>query len=249
MTKIKYLFRFFLLIALIATSLETQAQVKYALKAGLNMSDIKHIPKGEFYVFFDTKKQLGYHFGVTVDCMLKDEIGLQTGLMFYRKGYDIDFNNIQYYFGPSVVPDFVRVEGEDKFTTNYLEVPLNVFYKINRFQVYTGGYIARGISGKREWDFFSAFGETSGENDFKPVLEKVEEGDLEEDQLAFYALDFGLNFGVGYQMGPILFNLGYSLGLGNISPEQEEGGRYDGRDVLKRSNRIVSFSMSYILNE
>lgn len=249
MTKTNYLLKSFLLIVLLAIGLQTQAQVKYAVKVGLNMGEIKHIPKSEFFIYTDTKKQLGYHLGVTVDWMLKDKIGFQTGFMFYRKGYDTDFNKNKYYFGPGVVADFVRVEGEEKFTTNYLEVPLNFTYKIKGFQIYTGGYIARGISGKRQWDFSSVFGEFSGENEFKPVLEEVKEGELTADEFAFYAFDFGLNLGVGYQKGPILFNFGYSLGLGNSTAEQEEERRYDNRENLKRSNRIFALSMSYILNE
>ena len=249
MTKTNYLLKSFLLIVLIAISLPTKAQVKYALKVGVNMNDIKHIPKGEFYSFIDTKKQKGYHFGVTVDWMLKGKFGLQSGLMFYRKGFDLKFNANRYYFGPGVVADFVGVEGEDKYTTNYLEVPLNVTYKLKGFQVYTGGYIAKGISGNRQWDYSTFFSTTSGENDFKPVLGKSDEGELAEDERAFYALDFGLNLGVGYQIGPILFNFGYSLGLGNLTPEFEEERRYDGREILKRSNRVVSLSLSYILNK
>ena len=249
MAKANYLLRSFLLIALLAISLEMQAQVKYAVKVGVNMGEIKHIPKGEFFIYTDTKKQLGYHFGVTVDWMLKDKIGFQTGFMFYRKGYDTDFNKRRYYLGPATIVDFVGVEGEEKFTTNYLEVPLNFTYKIKDFQIYTGGYIARGISGKRQWDFSSVSGEFSGENDFKPVLEEVKEGELTADEFAFYAFDYGLNFGAGYQIGPILFNFGYSLGLGNSTAEEEEERRYDNREILKRSNRVFSLSMSYILNK
>jgi len=93
------------------------------------------------------------------------------------------------------------------------------------------------------------FEEFSGENDFKPVLGIVDEGELEEDEFAFYALDFGLNFGAGYQMGSVLFNFGYSLGLGNITAEIENDNPYNTRETLKRSNRVISFSISYILNQ
>jgi len=90
MTKTNYLLRYFLLIALVAISLQTQAQVKYALKVGLNMSEIKHTRRSFNAYNYPAQKQVGYHVGVTVDWMLKDKFGLQTGFMFNRKGYNVD---------------------------------------------------------------------------------------------------------------------------------------------------------------
>lgn len=239
----KYLLRTFVVSALIALSVQTQAQVKFGVKAGLNANNISQNFKESDWES-DTKMKLAYHIGATVDYGFSDAISLQTGLMLSSKGYKDDLEQD--------LDDDETVEGYDKYTFNYLEIPIHVAYKINdNFQVFAGPYLAFGIGGKNKWDItytYDGNSETySDEEKFKAVFGEVKDGDLGDDESAYRALDFGLDFGVGYQTGPILINAGYSLGLGNLMPSYE-GSDQDPKDY-KISNRVITLSVSYFFGE
>jgi len=50
-------------------------------------------------------------------------------------------------------------------------------------------------------------------------------------------IDAGLNFSVGYKLNNgILFNVGYGLGLSNLSPE---------KDQKNSSNRVINFGIGF----
>lgn len=133
-----------------------------------------------------------------------------------------DFN----YDLEQYLDDDESIEGYDRDIYNYLEIPIHFAYKLDAFQIYAGPYVAIGIGAKNEWDNISTYddGEVyryEGENRYKPVFGEVGEGDISSGESPFRALDFGLNFGIGYEVGPILINAGYSMGLGNLTPAYE----------------------------
>lgn len=232
----KYLLRTLVISALIAVSMQTEAQVKFGVKAGLNINNISQNYK-DSDLEFDTKMLLAYNIGATVDFGLSDAFSLQTGLMLTSKGFSYDMEEMS----------GEEIEGYSRFILNYIEVPINAAYKFNGFQIYAGPYVAIGIGGKNKWDYTYAGETNADESKLKPVFGEVGEGDLGEDEGAFNALDYGLNFGVGYQVGPILINAGYSLGLGNINPGFE-GDDGDIKDY-KMSNRVINLSVSYFFGE
>ena len=54
------------------------------------------------------------------------------------------------------------------------------------------------------------------------MLQVVEDYLDDEDVWELYrAFDFGLNLGVGYQVKSVLFNVGYSFGLTNLTPKYD----------------------------
>lgn len=232
----KYLIRMFFVIALVAISVQTNAQVKFGVKAGLNMNNIsQNFEESDWED--ETKMSLAYSFGVTVDYGLNDALSLQSGLMLTSKGFAYD---VEEEWGEGV-------EGSDKLILNYLEVPFNFAYKVSDFQVYAGPYVAIGIGGKNKWDVSYDGESDADEFKLKPVFGKVTEDDLGDDEDAYNALDYGLNFGIGYQVGPILINAGYSLGLGNITPNYDFED-FDPKD-FKQANRVITFSVSYFFGE
>lgn len=235
MYKIKCLLRTFLVSAIIAFSVQVEAQVKFGVKAGLNMNNINQNYKVSAYES-GTKIRLAYNIGATIDWALTDVFSFQSGLMFTSKGYSYDFKN------PNGIDDYyANLEGYDKVIINYLEVPVNFTYKIDDFQIYAGPYLAYGIGGKNKWDYTHIAGSDLGVTKYKPVFKSVDDVELNDEEKAYFGLDYGLNFGIGYQVGPILFNAGYSLGLGNITAEYDEEYRKD----FQESNRVISLSASY----
>ena len=171
-----------------------------------------------------------------VDVEFTDVIGLQSGLIFSSKGFNYD---IEETWGEGY-------EGTDKVTTNYLEIPINLAFKISDFQIYAGPYLAFCLGGNNTWDVTYEDDNDYDESDemkIKPVFGEVGEDDLDDDEGAINALDYGLNVGIGYQAGPMLFNAGYSLGLANFTSEFE-GSDIDPKD-FKQTNSVISLSVSF----
>ncbi|MDD2563943.1 MAG: porin family protein [Salinivirgaceae bacterium] len=225
-----------------AISFQAMAQLTYGVKLGLNGNSIHQNYKnsdGESAL----KMRLGFHLGATVDYAFTDALSFQSGLLYSMKGTKFDLEE-------GMLPG-VSVEGYSRTTLNYLEIPLHVAYKINDFQIYAGPYLAYCLGGKHKWDYKTTVGAISltseGDAKIKSFLGKVKSDDLGAGESAVNALDLGLNFGVGYKIGAILINAGYSLGMGNLSPKMDVSG-YDRAD-FKENNRVLSLSVSYFLGQ
>lgn len=227
-----------LLVACGALSLQAQ-DIKIGGKVGLNLADV-----GQNYAEEDfesaTNMKPSFHVGIVADIGLTDELTVQPGILFSQKGASFDLE--ENFEGAE------NVDGYDRLTLNYIEIPINVTYNINDFQIFAGPYVGIGIGGMNKFDYSyedPLFGSISeeGEISYKPFFGEVKEGDLEEDENAFSALDFGVNLGLGYNVGPVLINAGYSLGLANLTPSYDFEG-FDRAD-LKQTNRVITLSLTY----
>ncbi len=229
----KYFIKAFVIIGLITFSLQSQAQVKFGVKAGINLCDIavKYADRDREP---DTKLKFGFHVGGTVDIGLMDMLSLQTGLLFSVKGTKTDLDN-------NLQPN-TSVTGFDRYTYYYLQIPIHAALKIKNFQIYAGPYIAMGIGGKNKYDFtitYQGYEDINeGTTKYRAKLGKVDPDDIAGDEGAFKATDLGLDLGIGYQFGPILINTGFSFGLGNITPKWR-GSTIDPKD-WKQSNRVFT---------
>ena len=224
----------------IATLFSAQAfaQLKVGGKAGLNLAN-QSFDYDDSDAEPATNMRVGFHIGAAVEYGLSDDLAIQSGLLFTQKGFSFDLEDD--------LPDGTSVDGYDRVSLSYLEVPISVAYKISDFQVYAGPYVAFGIAGRNNWDYtVEAGGVSEDYNDeisLKPSFGEVTEEDLADDEDAFSAFDFGLNFGLGYQFGPMLVNAGYSLGLGNTFPayDLEDFDRAD----FNQNNRVITVSLTY----
>ena len=240
----KIFLKTFIISALTISSLQVQGQVKFGAKAGLNINSVGHSSKDseqekETKSLINSKA--GYHFGAFIDYNFSDVLSIRPELLFSSKGYSIDIEKIY---------EDVKPKGYWRTTYNYLEIPINVAYKINDLQIFAGPYIAFGLGGreKRKIEFD---GETLEEKTkLKPKFGKLNDDDFEDesedDYDYFKAFDFGLNLGVGYAFGPISVNAAYSLGLGNVITKYEGD---EDTDKEKFSNRVFSLSLAYTFGE
>jgi hypothetical protein len=236
----------FSLLILVAFTFSAKAQVEFGIKAGANFSNISMDFKDSDWEMA-TKIKPAFHFGVTADVPFSDNFSFQPGLLYSSKGFSYDMEEfIETFFGD--LPEEASIDGYARATYNYLEVPLNFAFKTNGLQIFAGPYVAMGLSGKQKYDLtVSYMGVSDSDTDemkLKPVFGEVKEGDLGEDEDAFSALDYGINAGVGYRVGPVLIQAGYSLGLGNMNPAYEGGSDSD-RDDYKITNRVITLSASY----
>ncbi|MDY0103650.1 MAG: porin family protein [Lentimicrobium sp.] len=243
--------RFLMLIILAALTFSVRAQVTLGVKVGANLSNI-HQDYKDSDAEDVTKIRPGFHFGLTADVPFSDNFSFQPGLLFSTKGCNYDINYTEDEVPSKGVAELVTIEGDASTALNYLEIPLHFAYKANDFQVFAGPYVALGLSGKYKYDYTmsSVFGSlnVNDEIKLKPAFGEVNWDDLAEDEDAFSALDYGLNFGVGYTVGPVLIQAGYSLGLGNISPKYEGWSDTD-RSDYKDLNRVISLSVSYFFGD
>jgi len=128
-----------------------------------------------------------------------------------------------------------------------LEIPINVAYNISGLQVYAGPYIGYAIGGKTIYDFTVSYEGGEMSVDEETTLVGVSDGynpdDIGDNEMAVNMLDYGLNVGAGYKLGPAMISAQYGLGLGNLSV-MPEGSDTDAGDY-KATNKVISVSVSY----
>lgn len=235
------------LLIVVACAFSAKAQIEFGIKAGANFSNISQDFKDSDWET-DTKIKPAFHFGVTADVPFSDNFSFQPGLLYSSKGYNIDLGAFMEDLFGEALPEEVSFDGYARAPFNYLEIPLNFAFKTNGFEIFAGPYVAMGLSGKEKYDItVSYMGVSESEKDemkIKPVFGVVKEGYLSEEEGAFSALDYGINAGIGYRFGPVLFQGGYSLGLGNMTPAYEGSSDSD-RDDFKITNRVITLSASF----
>lgn len=240
-----------LLIVLAVSVSQLSAQVRFGVKAGLNLSNISQQFKESDYEM-TTHFLPAFHVGLVADVPFSGQFSFQPGVLFSVKGYSMDVQEMLEDFYGEDLPDGFESDGYARTKFNYIEIPLNLAFKANDFQIAAGPYVALGISGKQKWDYsMSYMGFSDSDNGtltLKPYFGEVKDSDLGEDEDAFSAIDYGVNFSVGYMAGPVLIQGGYALGLGNLTPLYE-GMTSSDRADYKMSNRVITFSVSYFFGE
>lgn len=224
----KNYFKLFLIISIFTLHLQMDAQVKFGLKGGIGLSNIDFRISGEDKDLIDdddlkTKNITAFHLGGVVEFPLSENLNLQSGLLFSRKGFAVDEADLE----------------SDKYFFTYLQVPFHLIYHNSNFQAFVGPYFSHGLAGLNRWKYD---GDTELE-DLEPTTKTVS---FDDDQSYFNAFDYGIDLGVGYQVGPILINAGYSFGLGNIQPKYED---IDIGIDITMSYRTISLSGTYFFGD
>ncbi len=233
-------------VIVVTFAFSAKAQVEFGIKAGANFNNISQDFKDSDWEV-DTKIKPAFHFGVTADVPFSDNFSFQPGLLYTSKGYSYDMDALLIdIIGEDL--DGAEIDGFSRASFNYVEVPLNFAFKANGLQIFAGPYLAMGLSGILKYDYsitYMGFSESDkDEMKMKPFFGEVKDADLDEDEDAFSALDYGVNAGIGYRFGPVLIQGGYSFGLGNMTPAYEGDSDSDRADY-KISNRVITFSASF----
>ena len=217
------------------------SQLKFGIKAGYNLSETAYWTPdvANLGLFFDmTKMKSGYQFGALMDYSINDALSLRPEILISNKGYSYDI--------PRKWGD--NSEGYDRVSYNYFEIPVNLAFKLNDFQIFVGPFMSFGLGGKHAWEIKRNGRTFKEELKVKHTYKEVSIDDSSEDEIVYFqAFDFGLNGGIGYTFGPVLVNAGYSLGLGNLTPK-EEGSDFEPKDHQQR-NRLFFLSVAYLFGE
>lgn len=205
---------------MIGTSAYAQLPVQFGVNAGMNLSNLGGDDAD------DSDAKIGFQVGFTVEYNITPELFLQSGLSFTTKGakdetklsHD-EVDAIYYYLEGEHLPSGIEASGKVKETVNamYLQLPIRIGYRIPvtdafKVNINAGPYLAYGIGGKIKDEAtitLRAAGETVSSTDDEKY-DSFDDGRLKR-------FDFGLGFGVGAEFGKIGVNLGYELGLTNIS--------------------------------
>jgi len=248
-------------------SVQTFAQVKFGIKAGGNVCNMKFDVDKDYGGDPETKAKMGFHIGLITDIpLLENTLSLQPALLYSNKGYSLDMEEMLDDEFDDYGIDMDDYEGYARMNYNYIELPINLVYKNSGFQVSAGPYFAIGIGGSFKHDFsFEADGEDFDSDDLfdedsyklQAVFGEVDDDMYEdflddEDVIELYrAFDFGLNLGIGYQVKSVLFNVGYSFGLSNLTPKYDADDYDMDEDYTEnviQKNRVFTFSVSYFFN-
>ena len=183
----------------------------FSIKGGVNLSN--------FYgdELNDKSMKVGFHAGIGADFEFAPNIGIQSGLFFSTKGAKYTYNS-----------------AELNVTANYLQLPVHFAYKIDvmpgtKVVLHAGPYVAYGIGGKRKID--SQFTDI-----LKPIFGEPEVNTFDKD-FGYKPFDAGLGIGVGAEFGRILVDLGWDMGLTNLS-------RIDNANV-KTQNAYLSLGYKF----
>ncbi|OJV80528.1 porin family protein [Proteiniphilum sp.] len=179
---------FSLIVAMLVAVTSVSAQQLYlGVKGGINLSNFS----GDLD---DADAKVGFNIGLAADYEFMFNHAIQTGLFFTTKGAK--------YEG-----DLGEVSGKLTMNPMYLQLPVHYAYKLDvspgtRLVFHAGPYMAVGVGGKVKVKASGSSAEVS--DDF------FQDG-------AFKRFDAGLGLGVGAEFGPLLLDLGWDMGLTNIS--------------------------------
>ena len=135
-------------------SVQTFAQVKFGIKAGGNVCNMKFDIESEYGDEPETKGNMGFHIGLITDISLSENtVSLQPALLFSNKGYSVDYEKMLDDAFDDQGMDMDDYEGYARMNYNYIELPINIVYKNSGFQLSAGPYVAMGLGGNFKHDF------------------------------------------------------------------------------------------------
>ena len=201
--KVKYLS---ILVVLFALNANAQ-KVKFGLRGGVNIATIA---KSETNTL---KPRLGVNLGGFVDFGITEHFSIQPGLQVTTKG--------------------ARDNGNYRFRSTYIEIPVYALYNLNLGDVKlfggAGPYFALGVGGQE-------LGTDANGNTYQQTIAWDQAG-------AWRRPDAGLGLILGVEFQPaVQVGLNYDLGIANIHNP------VDGNDGRKAYNRVLGIFIGYTFN-
>jgi opacity protein-like surface antigen len=195
--------------AVFAFGFANAQETKFGVKGGLNLANIS----GDVE---DNSSKIGFNVGGFVEIKVSDKFSVQPELLFSTQGTKEEYSE---NFGGSTI------NYTDKLNLSYLNIPVMAkFYVAEKFSLEAGPQVGFLLSANAKSEATDGTDSLSEEEDVKD---------------AFESIDFGLNFGAGYDFTSNLsVGLRYNLGLSNIA-------KTDSGDDYKISNNVFSVSLGY----
>jgi opacity protein-like surface antigen len=159
-----------------------------------------------------TSTTIGYAIGALVEIKLTDVIALQPELLYSKQGAKFDY---------TLPVNGIVYNTQNEFDIRYINLPVMLKYYASE-------------------EFCLEFGPQVGFLTNADLITKVSGQSVTQDsKKLFTSNDFGLNFGLSYNINSNVFIQGrYNLGLSNIA-KTESG------DNATIKNNVISFSLGY----
>ncbi len=242
-----------LLLLLLFISTFSKAQLKFGVKLGVLATDVNVNATSSLQdLEVPTTRKINYSGGVVLDYeFLPDLLGLRTGIEYAQKGYNVNINQYKQMYN-----DIKEVQGDWSVALRYLQLPVNIYYKLGNFNINAGPYMAYGLGGLEKYNLEVVFNDDTtstleGVEDMIPVAGEADT-DLEsqgETMLINYfnKLDYGINLGLGFSVKNIQLNVQYQQGLKNITPDLVEEPNFKPSDLISKNN-VLSFEVIYLFS-
>ncbi|MCH5715825.1 porin family protein [Niabella hibiscisoli] len=219
-----------ILSALLLATITTQAQTKFGIQAGAIGSNFKVKADGDENVKY--RMTAGFKAGVFAEIPVSQNVFINPALNFVHKGGKA-VTHIENEGGSGDLNVVTK--------TNYLEMPVNLMYKLNGadaqgFYFGAGPVLGMGLGGEIKT---TARGTTSGGdpiNESEGISIKFDGKNTSDDNAHFKRLEWGANAFAGYQLNNGLsFQLQYRPNFTNVSVE----------DNVSYKNNYFGFSIRY----
>jgi hypothetical protein len=187
------------------------AQIKPAIKMGVNLSnvytdyDVTKVEdsSGSIYVSNDFGMKPGFQGGLFMDWPLSESFTLQPGLQFITQGFSHKYATSDKKY-------------ERRFTLFYLQVPVNVQYKL-RFEYFdilfqAGPYFGYGLSARQ-----SAYLLNGKSQDLNDDKKKIDMQNSKTNNGIYNKSDLGVGAALGVDFSNFQVMVGYNVGLNGIT--------------------------------
>jgi opacity protein-like surface antigen len=200
-----------LAIAIFTVGFANAQKAEFGIKGGLNSSDFSG-DTGRV----DFKSRVGFNVGAFVAIKLSEKITLQPEILYSTQG--AKNSNVT-----MIIMIDILTNADVKVNLSYINFPVMIkYYVADKFNLEVGPQIG-----------FLTSAESSTYYD---VSSQAVDEDIKD---SFESVDFGLNFGAGYDFTKnISAGIRYNLGLANISKTQSV-------DNSKIHNNVFSLSLGY----
>lgn len=186
--------------AVFAINFMNAQEVKYGVKAGLNISTFS----GDISDFADVKSKAGFHVGGFAEFKLTDKFSIQPELLYSTQGTKTEMT----------YSDEVSFNHrKDNLKFGYLNLPIMAkYYVIEGLSIEAGPQVGFLLSAKNEYRATASF--------YGEELSDSDEIDIKDN---YKKIDFGFNFGAGYEFTENIFvQARYNLGLVNILDDSDD---------------------------
>lgn len=227
------------IVALLTTFAFSQDEfAKFGVRAGLNLASMAaftdytetEISSGRKYseksdIGTHTGNSIGFHVGAIADIKILDFFYIQPGLMFTRKGGEI--NNEE--SGGSGGYDYKR---EMAITPYYIDIPVMLSLKGTLtndvyMRAHVGPYFGIGLFGEATTESKYEYSEEPERNrNNKQTRNIFTKTTIDEDEFdaIMNRFNFGIGFGVGFEISSFYLGVNYNYGLTNLYMEEKEEG-------------------------
>lgn len=231
----KYFLTLLTCLLLAATS---QSQMRLGVLGGphtANVIEKNDIPGWDSTVEPWYLKRKGFNIGFIAEIPLgpSNKLFFQPAIMYHSKGRRYE------RFNDTMVVDTDTLNLNTFFYTNYIDIPLNLTYKLklgrkSSFMLSAGPYISFFYNGKNTVESRVAINDTTVS--FKKNEARIETG---TGTSKVKTLDYGVNARAGFELGSILLTGFFSQGLSNFYQSE-----YD----AKFNHRVFGASVGFWLN-